>query len=207
MTQRTKRMKEPSGEQGSVLLVILVLLVLITMIGLSSVNNSVMELQIAGNDRVAKRNFYNAEAGLFQAVASFDRIYGNDPDGADKPLLPLRDQDPKNAAVEFASPVMGATGVPVAWIEVRAIVLPSTKESSGLSSFADTIPSLAHIGPALKGDDKGLYRRRRFAVTATAIDPTRYNATTPETSLTGVTLQCGVDKGEELVKVEHLVGL
>lgn len=214
MTQWMKRAKEASDEEGNVLLVILILLLLITMIGFSSMENSVTEIKIAGNDRMAQRNFYNAEAGLFNAVAVFDRIYENeaDEDGNRLYLLdathrPLRDRDPKNSGISFVSPVTGDDGVPVAWIEVRAIVLSGSKENSGLSTAADAIPSLSHIGPAPKGSEKGLYRRRRYAVTATAIDPTRYTAANPQGALTGVVLQCGVDMQEELVKVEHLLGL
>ncbi|WP_300674009.1 pilus assembly PilX N-terminal domain-containing protein [Desulfoluna sp.] len=213
MTQEMKRGEERLGEEGNVLLVVLVLLLLVTLIGLSSIDNSVMELKIAGNDRVAKRNFYNAEAALFNSVAIFDRIYSNEADAAgaflylkDATHLPLRDRNPKNSGVAFVSPVTGPSGVPLAWIEVRAIVLLTNKQASGLSASADDIPSLHHIGPAPKGAEKGLYRRRRYVVTATAIDPSRYKAATPQTSLTGVVLQCGVDMQEELIKVEHLVG-
>jgi len=214
MTQWMKREVERSGDEGSALLVVLILLVLVTIIGLSAMDNSVTELKIAGNDRVAKHNFYNAEAGLFNAVALFDRIYANEADAAgdrlylkDSTHLPLRDRDPKNAGIEFASPLTDGTGTPVAWIEVRAIVLFINKEASGLSASADDVPSLFHIGPAPKGSEKGLYRRRRYAVTATAIDSTRYSAADPKASLTGVILQCGVDMQEELVKVEHLLGI
>jgi len=209
-----KRTKDPSSEQGSVLLVILILLLLITMIGLASVDNSVMEMKIAGNDQVAKRNFYNAEAGLFDAVATFDRIYANEADAAGNRLylfdathLPLRDRDPKNSGVSFVSSVTDAGGVPISWIEVRAIVLVGSKQASGLSASADDIPSRSHIGPAPSGFDKALYRSRRYAITSTAIDPSQYTAANPTAALTGITLQSGVDMAEELDKVEHLMGL
>ncbi|VFQ45122.1 PilX N-terminal domain-containing pilus assembly protein [Desulfoluna butyratoxydans] len=214
MTQDIERGAYPSGEEGSALLVVLVLLVLVTVICISAMNSSVTELKIAGNDRVSKRNFYNAEAGLFDAVAMFDRIYANEADSEgnrlylkDSTHLPLRDRDPRNGGVEFASPVTNDAGIPVAWIEVRAILLLANKQASTLSAAAEDIPSLAHIGPAPKGSEKGVYRTRRYAVTATAIDPTVYSAANPKASLTGVVLQCGVDMQEELVKVEHLQGI
>jgi Tfp pilus assembly protein PilX len=214
MLQQVRRATVKQGEQGSVLLIILMLLLLVTMIGLASMDNSVMELKIAGNDRVAKRNFYNAEAGLFNAVTIFDRIYSNETDGAGNRLYtldathpPLRDREPKNEGVAFPSVVTDASGTPLAWIEVRAIVMSSNREDSSLSASADAIPSVTHVGPAPKGYDKALYRSRRFAITATAIDPSRYNAANPTTSLTGISLQCGVDMAEELDKVQHLLGL
>ncbi len=214
MLQPSQNAIEGLGDQGSVLLIVLMLLLLVTMIGLASMDNSVMELKIAGNDRVAKRNFYNAEAGLFNAVATFDRIYSNDTDGAGNRLYvlasgqpPLRDRNPKNEGVAFPSVVTNTSGIPLAWIEVRAIVMSSNREATGLTALADAIPSIAHIGPAPKGFDKKLYRGRRYAVTSTAIDPSRYNVANPTAALTGVILQCGVDMAEELVKVEHLVGI
>jgi len=214
MLQSSQNATEGLGDQGSVLLIVLMLLLLVTMIGLASMDNSVMELKIAGNDRVAKRNFYNAEAGLFNAVAIFDRIYSNEPNGAGNRLYSfdaahpaLRDRNPKNEAVAFASIVTDASGIPLAWVEVRAIVMSPNREDSSLSASADAIPSVAHIGPAPKGFDKKLYRSRRYAITATAIDPSRYDSGNPGASLTGVTLQCGVNMAEETVKIEHLMGI
>ena len=216
MERSRKKSQGLVGEEGSALLVVLVLLVLITIIGLSSVNNASMEMKIAGNDRVAKRNFYNAEAGLFDAVAMFDRIYDNAPDKAKKRLYPLdadhpplRDQDPTTAGVAFLSPIKSAGGIPVAWVEVRAIVLKANKMASELklSEKADEIPSLTHIGKAQDGYDAGRYCSRRYAVTATAIDPTRYDAANIQASLTGVCLQSGVLMTEETLKVEHWVGI
>lgn len=203
------------SEEGNVLLVMVVLLFLITMIGLASMNNSVTEVRLAGADRVIKRNFYNAEAGLFDSVANFDRIYVNGADADGNRLYvfdattdpPLRDRDPKNAGVAFVSPVTDDAGVPVAWIEVRAIVLKVNRQASGLSGDADEVPSILHIGPAPKGFDKVTYRSRRYAITSTAIDPTIYNAADPTAALIGPTIQTGVDVGEELNKVVHLVGL
>jgi len=202
------------NEEGNVLLIVMVLLFLITMIGIASMNNSVVELRLAGNDRVVKRNFYNAEAGLFESVANFEHIYANDADAdgnrlylLDSTTPPLRDRAPENAGVSFVSPVLDDDGIPVAWIEVRAIVLKDNRSSSGLSTDADEVPSMAHIGPAPKGFDKATYRSRRYAVTATAIDPIAYSAADPSAALVGPTIQCGVDIGEELDKVVHLVGL
>ncbi|VVS94961.1 pilus assembly PilX family protein [Desulfoluna spongiiphila] len=212
-----KRLAEKSkgrNDEGNALLIVMVLLFLVTMIGIASMNNSVVELRLAGSDRVVKRNFYNAEAGLFEAVANFERIYANEADAdgnrlyvLDSTNLPLRDRDPENGGVSFASPVLDGDGIPVAWVEVRAIVLKANRSSSGLSADADEVPSIAHIGPAPPGFDKATYRTRRYAVTATAIDPTTYNAGDPTASLTGPTIQCGVDVGEEYDKVVHLVGL
>ncbi|WP_300668311.1 pilus assembly PilX N-terminal domain-containing protein [Desulfoluna sp.] len=202
------------NEEGNVMLVIVVLLFLITMIGLASMNNSVMEVRLAGNDRVSKRDFYNAEAGLFDSVAKFERVYTNAPDTAGNRLYPLdssnpplRDRAPEDASVSFVSEVVDDGGIPVAWIEVRAIVKKGNQKASGLSKKADRVPSIKHVGPALRGFDKANYRSRRYAVTATALDPKLYKASDPKAALTGSTIQSGVDVGEELNKVSHLVGL
>lgn len=202
--------QEKRADSGSVLLIVMILMFLITMIAFTSVNNSVSEMKIAGNDRLAKRDFYNAEAGLFQAVGNFERIYTNRPllygKKGEESALALRDRQVEDGSVAFPSPVVDGTGAPVAWIEVRAILLSSNKKESGLSVQAEQVPSLFHVGPAPSGFDKATYRSRRYAITATAIDPRQYNPSDPAASVTRVVIQSGVDVGEERLKVEHLVG-
>lgn len=83
-----------SNDEGSILLIVLMLLLLVTIIGMSAIDNSVSEMRIARYDRLAKRNFYNAEAGLYDAVADFERIYTNSTDTGGNRLYPLSDTLP-----------------------------------------------------------------------------------------------------------------
>jgi type IV pilus assembly protein PilX len=55
-------------EEGSVLIVALIMLVLLTIIGISASRNTSIEMMIAGNERVAKENFYLAEAAAARGV-------------------------------------------------------------------------------------------------------------------------------------------
>lgn len=52
------------NEDGFVLIVAMVMLVILTMLGVFALNSTDIEIQIAGNDRVAKETFYRAEAGV-----------------------------------------------------------------------------------------------------------------------------------------------
>lgn len=57
-----------TNEQGFVLILALFMLVICTMIGIAAMSTSTTELDIAGNERVHKETFYQAEAGSAAAV-------------------------------------------------------------------------------------------------------------------------------------------
>ena len=61
-------MRRYPNEEGSVLVVALILLVLLTIIGISASDISNIEIQIAGNERIYKRNFYRAEAAAMHGI-------------------------------------------------------------------------------------------------------------------------------------------
>ncbi len=56
------------GEEGFVLVSILTIMVMLVMLGLASTTSTVMELHIAGNDRVYKENFYRAEGAAMESA-------------------------------------------------------------------------------------------------------------------------------------------
>jgi Tfp pilus assembly protein PilX len=62
----------PIKENGSVLIVALVLLVLLTLMGISATMNTDIELQIAGNELIARANFYRAEAAAMENIQVLD---------------------------------------------------------------------------------------------------------------------------------------
>jgi hypothetical protein len=59
-------------ENGSVLIVALILLVLLTLMGISATMNTDIELQIAGNELIARTNFYRAEAAAMENIQVLD---------------------------------------------------------------------------------------------------------------------------------------
>jgi len=52
-----------ANEQGFVLIVALLMLVILTLVGISMTNNTVTEIQIAGNDKLQKQTFTLADGG------------------------------------------------------------------------------------------------------------------------------------------------
>ena len=56
------------NENGFVLVVALLMLVVLTIMGLSASTTTQIELQISGNERVAKDLFYKAEAAAYEAA-------------------------------------------------------------------------------------------------------------------------------------------
>ncbi len=64
-------MKQNRGlkdEDGSVLVVALIILVVLTLLGIAVTTTTEIETQIAGNEKVHKETFYNAEAAAMQCA-------------------------------------------------------------------------------------------------------------------------------------------
>lgn len=55
------------NEDGFVLVTAMVMLVILTLLGTFALNTTIFELQISGNDRVAKQTFYQADGGTYLA--------------------------------------------------------------------------------------------------------------------------------------------
>ena len=62
-----------NNEEGSVLILALVMLVLLTLIGISATTTSMIEINIAGNERAYKRNLYSAEAAVMQCAQTMEQ--------------------------------------------------------------------------------------------------------------------------------------
>ncbi len=56
-------LKRLRNQNGSVLVIALMMLVVLMIIGIAATNTSTVELQIAGNDKVEKQTFYQADGG------------------------------------------------------------------------------------------------------------------------------------------------
>jgi Tfp pilus assembly protein PilX len=54
------------NEDGSIIVITLIMLMLVTAMGLSATTTSTIEVQIAGNDRTYKENFYLADSAVYE---------------------------------------------------------------------------------------------------------------------------------------------
>ena len=68
-----KEIVKLNNEDGSVLILALIMLVLLTLIGISATTTSMIEINIAGNERAYKRNLYSAEAAVMQCAQNMEQ--------------------------------------------------------------------------------------------------------------------------------------
>ena len=68
-------MKKKKQEEGFILVLCLLVIVVLSIIGVTSVRNTTMELQIAGNDRVHKKTFYEAEGGAMLGIELLEQSF------------------------------------------------------------------------------------------------------------------------------------
>lgn len=62
-------------EQGFVLVASLLIMLVLTIIGIATTTNTSIELQIAGNDKVHKKTFYEAEAGVLLGAEILEQAF------------------------------------------------------------------------------------------------------------------------------------
>lgn len=75
-------MKYATHQKGAVLIVSLVMLIIMTLLGISGMNNTVMQERMAGNQRNSTLAFQAAEAALRAAETAIDTTWGSDfPEG------------------------------------------------------------------------------------------------------------------------------
>ena len=60
------------NEEGSVIVIVLIILVALTMIGIVSMDNTVVELQIVRNETIYRQNLYKAESAAIEAAQFMD---------------------------------------------------------------------------------------------------------------------------------------
>lgn len=111
------------GEQGFVLLTTLLIMTLLVLLGMASTSSTIMELQIAGNDREYKRNFFRAEGAALEAGQL---------------LRNIEDSEELNPALTTQSWIqdIGATELPVNWDESA---IPSNNRLGSRDELVDDI--------------------------------------------------------------------
>ncbi|WP_321390676.1 pilus assembly PilX N-terminal domain-containing protein [uncultured Desulfuromusa sp.] len=81
------RKKTVNNEQGFVLISALMMLVILLVIGIAATNTTTIELQISGNDKAAKQNFYAAESSAYEGYGVLKNVKDEILSGAAPPFV------------------------------------------------------------------------------------------------------------------------
>ncbi len=148
-----------NSENGFVIVACLLILTILLMAGTFGVQKSSTELSIVRNEGQILLEFYDAEAGLVDALE-------NPQTWMDDPFLLLEDSGFTPAPLDY--PAVN----PAATIQVRAIADPSADLFPTPDDPADDVPAMAHIAPP--PDESGysmlLFETRKYGVTAVSTD-------------------------------------
>jgi Tfp pilus assembly protein PilX len=139
-----------NNQNGFVLGASILISAILLLSGVLAIWTSNTEVKIVRNESQMIREFYNAEAGVIDAIENY--FLTADPIDANNTV---------NSNDE--------AGNVVARVEVRCIESTATPVS-GLSNSANNVPRQAHIGPAPAGSGYSMkyFEVRRYAVTATS---------------------------------------
>lgn len=89
-----------NNDNGFVLVACMMMLMVLTLVGLMATNSTIVELQVAGNDKVAKAAFYRSDSGIYTSPKVVRRTVVADPNQASEIQL---------AAIDFINPADGST--------------------------------------------------------------------------------------------------
>ncbi len=130
------------GEQGFVLLTTLLIMTLLVLLGMASTSSTIMELQIAGNDREYKRNFFRAEGAALEA----GQLLENE-----------QDNDELNPALTTQSWIQAkeTSEIPINWDEAA---IPSNNLLGSRDGLTDDIRLAAVAGGVAKGNTLGMHK-------------------------------------------------
>jgi hypothetical protein len=62
------------NEEGSIMVIVLLIMAVLTILGISAIDTSNVEIQIASNERLYKDNFYKAEAAAIAAAQTLENM-------------------------------------------------------------------------------------------------------------------------------------
>jgi Tfp pilus assembly protein PilX len=150
-----------ANENGFVLYLAVFLAAILMLVGVVSIYTSNTESMVVRNEGQLLREFYGAEAGVLDALEHYNS-------GA---MFWLTDDfltsGPTAAGAQLTS--HNQHGDAVAAVEARCIEDSGTAVGS-LSTAANTVPSMKHVGPPPSGSGYSMkfFEARRYAVTATS---------------------------------------
>ena len=61
--------KPLENDKGGILIIALLMLIILTLLGIAATDTTNVEIQVAANEKIYKEAFYNADSGIFYAVA------------------------------------------------------------------------------------------------------------------------------------------
>jgi len=149
------------NENGFVLGTAIMVSAILVLGGVLAIWTSNTELKTVRNETQMTMEFYNAEAGVIDALENYNSGPTNWLTNAFLAADPIDASGTVNSSYE--------QGNVVATVEVRCIESSATPVS-GLSNSANNIPRQAHIGPAPAGSGYSLkyFEVRRYAITGTS---------------------------------------
>jgi Tfp pilus assembly protein PilX len=149
------------NEKGFVLGTSILVSAILVLAGVLAVWTSNTELKMVRNEGQMTMEFYNAEAGVIDALEN----YNSGPTNWMTNDFLTADPIDANSTVNSSD----EDGNAVAAVEVRCIESTATPVS-GLSDSANRVPRQAHIGPPPAGSGYSLkyFEVRRYGVTATS---------------------------------------
>lgn len=156
-----KKILIANNENGSVIVLALIMVVLLSLLGMAVSRTSSIDVQIASNEAAALQDLYQAESADKYALETTstwmtDGFLASDPTTAG--ASDKRDVDLDNDAVNDAT------------VEIRCIELSGTP-ITGLSTDANDLPLIRHIGPPPIGSKSSLSKFviRRYGITSTSL--------------------------------------
>ncbi len=124
------------NQSGMVLVLAMFMLALLTMIGMASMMSTTTEIDIAGNERVYKTSFYQAEAGLVggaEIIELLDGQYVADPVYGDNNTTLITVLDPEflfDAVEETVSATTGAAATTDTRADINTSMVDTDNQST-----------------------------------------------------------------------------
>lgn len=153
--------KKNNHESGFVLISAMLFLLILTIVGVMATNTTTVELQIAGNDRIAKQDFYNQEANLTNGQLRWTdwlsvMLAGDD--SAFFPPLPTTapDTDINDNGYDDISEYTDSNGNVVGVYKVRKIISANTAVATwdDIANYATAAEHPANQAPLMAHNDK-----------------------------------------------------
>jgi Tfp pilus assembly protein PilX len=162
---RNQFLQSLRNENGFVLVIAMVMLVILTLIGIAATNTTIIELNIAGNERQASRQFQAVDSGWKAAGIFLNkkanppdfintgdfitvRNYGNGNDGVLNTTFPAATQDGTLANIQYWYQVLYVDDFPALKFGsgYRDFQFDANSNSAGATAIAVTMRKVFKVG-------------------------------------------------------------